>query len=109
MDAGSNASPGFHLFSGATLLCAFFIATDPVSAATSTTGRLVYGVGMTAPFVLAAFFVAPFMRFMARFRRHLGVVEKVMGALLVLFGILIATNAINYIANWLVLFWPEIG
>ena len=46
IDAGSNPSPGFHLFSGATLLCAFFIATDPVSAATSTTGRLVYGLGI---------------------------------------------------------------
>ena len=46
VDAGSNASPGFHLFSGATLLCAFFIATDPVSAATSASGRLVYGIGI---------------------------------------------------------------
>ena len=43
---GSNASPGFHLFSGATILCAFFIATDPVSAATSPRGRLVYGFGI---------------------------------------------------------------
>lgn len=43
---GSNAGPGFHLFSGATLLCAFFIATDPVSAATSPRGRLVYGFGI---------------------------------------------------------------
>lgn len=38
--------PGFHLFAGATLLGAFFIATDPVSAATSTPGRLVYGAGI---------------------------------------------------------------
>lgn len=43
---GANASPGFHLFSGATILCAFFIATDPVSAATSPKGRLIYGVGI---------------------------------------------------------------
>ena len=43
---GSNAAPGFHLFSGATILCAFFIATDPVSAATSPRGRLVYGLGI---------------------------------------------------------------
>lgn len=43
---GSNASPGFHLFSGATILCAFFIATDPVSAATSSKGRFVYGCGI---------------------------------------------------------------
>lgn len=38
--------PGFHLFSGATMLAAFFIATDPVSAATSRRGRLAYGFGI---------------------------------------------------------------
>jgi len=31
-----------HLFSGATMLAAFFIATDPVSAATSAKGKLIY-------------------------------------------------------------------
>jgi len=46
VDPGSNPSPGFHLFSGATILCAFFIATDPVSAATSPKGRLIYGFGI---------------------------------------------------------------
>jgi len=46
IDQGSNATPGFHLFSGATILCAFFIATDPVSAATSPKGRFVYGCGI---------------------------------------------------------------
>ncbi len=43
---GTNPSPGFHLFAGATILCAFFIATDPVSAATSPRGRLIYGFGI---------------------------------------------------------------
>ncbi|AFT71231.1 Electron transport complex protein rnfD [Alloalcanivorax dieselolei B5] len=37
------ADPLFHLFSGGTMLGAFFIATDPVSAATSSRGRLIYG------------------------------------------------------------------
>ncbi len=46
VDPGTNAGPGFHLFSGATILCAFFIATDPVSAATSPRGRFVIGVGI---------------------------------------------------------------
>jgi electron transport complex protein RnfD len=46
MEPGSQASPGFHLFGGATILCAFFIATDPVSAATSTKGRMIYGLGI---------------------------------------------------------------
>ncbi len=46
MSSGSHPGPGFHLFSGATLLGAFFIATDPVSAAASPRGRLIYGFGI---------------------------------------------------------------
>lgn len=41
-----TGSIGFHLFSGATMLGAFFIATDPVSAATSVRGKLIYGAGI---------------------------------------------------------------
>ncbi|KPJ96872.1 MAG: electron transporter RnfD [Gammaproteobacteria bacterium SG8_15] len=40
------AGPLFHLFSGATMLCAFFIATDPVSAATTPLGKVIYGLGI---------------------------------------------------------------
>ncbi|MCP3127362.1 electron transport complex subunit RsxD [Shewanella sp. KJ2020] len=39
----TQANPLFHLFSGATMLAAFFIATDPVTAATSPRGRLIFG------------------------------------------------------------------
>ena len=39
-------SPLFHLFSGAAMLGAFFIATDPVSASTTPRGRLYYGFGI---------------------------------------------------------------
>jgi Na+-translocating ferredoxin:NAD+ oxidoreductase subunit D len=45
-DPGAYAGPIFHLTSGASMLGAFFIATDPVSAATSDRGRLVYGAGI---------------------------------------------------------------
>jgi electron transport complex protein RnfD len=48
LDPGVNAGPLFHALSGATMLGAFFIATDPVSAATSDRGRLVYGFGIGA-------------------------------------------------------------
>ncbi len=46
IEPGTNPSPGFHLFGGAAILCAFFVATDPVSAATSPKGRLIYGIGI---------------------------------------------------------------
>ena len=48
-DGGSSTSPGsplFHLLSGATMLGAFFIVTDPVSGAATPRGRLVFGIGV---------------------------------------------------------------
>ncbi|EHQ52825.1 MULTISPECIES: electron transport complex subunit RsxD [Ectothiorhodospira] len=42
------ASPLFHVFSGAAILGAFFIATDPVSASTTPRGRLIFGAGVGA-------------------------------------------------------------
>jgi Na+-translocating ferredoxin:NAD+ oxidoreductase subunit D len=39
----SSGSPLFHLLSGATMLGAFFIVTDPVSSAVSNKGRIIYG------------------------------------------------------------------
>ncbi len=45
-DGGSSASggsPAYHLFSGATMLGAFFIVTDPVTSAVSNRGRVIYG------------------------------------------------------------------
>lgn len=48
-DSGSSLSEGspmLHLFSGATMLGAFFIITDPVSGATSNKGRLIFGAGV---------------------------------------------------------------
>jgi electron transport complex protein RnfD len=46
LDPGHYAGPGFHLFSGGSMLGAFFIATDPVSSATTDRGRLIYGAGI---------------------------------------------------------------
>ena len=42
----SNGSPLFHLLTGATMLGAFFIVTDPVSGATSQLGRIIFGAGV---------------------------------------------------------------
>jgi len=46
VDAGVYPTPMFHVFSGGAMLGAFFIATDPVSAATTPRGRLLYGAGI---------------------------------------------------------------
>jgi electron transport complex protein RnfD len=46
IEPARHASPLFHVFGGATLLGAFFIATDPISASTTPRGRLIYGAGI---------------------------------------------------------------
>ena len=47
-DPGSNPSPMHHVFSGAIILGALFIATDPVTGCTSSRGRLWFGAGVGA-------------------------------------------------------------
>ncbi|GLT08504.1 cytochrome c biogenesis protein CcdA [Sulfitobacter sp. PR48] len=94
---------------GPVLAAILFTAAGADTAGSGALLLFVYGLGMTAPFVLAALFIGPFMRWMARFRRHLGLIEKLMGVMLILFGILIATNTINYIAQWMLEIAPDIG
>jgi cytochrome c-type biogenesis protein len=94
---------------GPVLAAILFTAAGAETAGRGAALLFVYGVGMTAPFVLAAMFVGPFMTWMRGFRHHLPKIEKAMGVLLILFAVLIGTNTINYIANWMVQYWPQIG
>ncbi len=91
---------------GPVLAAILFTAAGQESAAEGAWLLFFYGFGMTFPFIVAAFFIGPFMKFMGRFRRHLGTVEKVMGVLLIIFGIMIATETVNYIGNWLLQTFP---
>lgn len=94
---------------GPVLAAILFTAAGADTASTGAWLLFVYGLGMTAPFIMAAFFIGPFMRWMTRFRRHLGTIEKIMGAMLIVFGLLIATNSMNYIAQWMLAVGPDIG
>jgi len=46
LDPQSHPFPAFHLFAGGTILGAFFIATDPVTASTTPRGQLIYGAAI---------------------------------------------------------------
>lgn len=48
IDPSQYAPPWFHLWSGAAIFGAFFIATDPVTASTTPRGRFIYGAGIGA-------------------------------------------------------------
>lgn len=69
----------------------------------------VYSAGIGIPFLLAALFSSAFLGFLQRFRRHLGRIEKVMGALLILTGVLIMTGSMNEIGYWMQQAFPALG
>lgn len=68
-----------------------------------------YSLGLGIPFLLAALFSGAFMRFLSRFRVHLGLVEKAMGGLLVLAGILFLTGGVQKAAYWLLETFPGLA
>jgi cytochrome c-type biogenesis protein len=70
---------------------------------------LVYSLGIGVPFLIAAAFASAFMRWSLRFRARLGLIEKAMGALLVIAGVVIFTGQMPTIAYWLIETFPALG
>jgi cytochrome c-type biogenesis protein len=68
-----------------------------------------YSLGLGIPFLIAALFSGAFMRFLSRFRVHLGKVEKAMGALLVAAGVLFLTGGMQSFSFWLLENFPALG
>jgi cytochrome c-type biogenesis protein len=69
----------------------------------------VYSAGLGIPFILAAMFVKPFLSWLAKFRKNLGTVEKAMGALLVVTGILFITGGMQTMAWWMLELFPSLA
>ncbi len=66
----------------------------------------VYSAGLGIPFLLAALFSSRFMSFARKFRTNMGVVEKVIGGLLVVSGVLFLTGGMQKMAFWLLETFP---
>ncbi len=60
----------------------------------------IYSLGLGVPFLLAGVAIGPFLTFFQGFKKHLGTVEKVMGGLLVLTGVLFLSGQFTRIAYW---------
>ena len=66
----------------------------------------VYSLGLGIPFLLAAAGVGSFLSFQRRFRKHMTAVERVMGGLLVVTGIMFLTGAMQTFSYWLIETFP---
>ncbi|MDH3793143.1 MAG: cytochrome c biogenesis protein CcdA, partial [Rhodospirillales bacterium] len=94
---------------GPVLAAILFVAGAGDSVLEGTLLLTAYALGIGLPFLAAALAARPFMAFMARFRRYLGAVEKVMGGLLVLTGVLFLTGTMSEIAYWILEAFPDLG
>jgi cytochrome c-type biogenesis protein len=94
---------------GPVLAAILFVAGSEDSVMRGASLLAAYAAGIGIPFIGAALFAPLFLKFMARFRRHIVWIERIMGAALVLTGILFITGGINDIGNWLLQTFPELG
>ena len=61
----------------------------------------VYALGLGVPFFLAAVFIERSMALMARLKRHMKLIERLMGGLLVLVGLALVTGAFTDFSYWM--------
>jgi cytochrome c-type biogenesis protein len=85
-----------------------------VAGASDTVGQgaillAVYSLGLGIPFIVAAAFAPLFLRWLRSFRRFLPVVEKGMGAFLVLTGIFFMTGQVATISYWMLEAFPGLA
>jgi cytochrome c-type biogenesis protein len=85
------------------------IAASEATVAKGAGLLAVYSLGLGIPFLAAAFAVEPFAKFLARFRTYLPMVEKTMGALLVLTGVAFLTGFVSEASYWLLEAFPVLG
>ncbi len=94
---------------GPILAAILAIAASEATVAKGAGMLAIYSLGLGIPFIAAAFAIEPFAAFLARFRAHLGLVEKAMGGLLVLTGIAFLTGAVTQASFWLLDAFPMLG
>lgn len=94
---------------GPILAVVLALAANEASLTAGVKLLLAYSLGLGIPFVLAAVAIRPFLSFMQRFRRYLGTMEKIMGALLVLTGIMFLTGSLNWFGQWLLDTFPVLS
>lgn len=85
------------------------IAASRGSAIEGASLLFVYAIGIGVPFLLAAAFVTPFLRFVQRFRKHFRAVEIAVGVLLIGTGLMVMTGTFQEIGAWMLDRWPDLG
>jgi len=94
---------------GPVLAAILFVAGSEDSVTYGVSLLAVYSAGLGIPFLAAALAVKPFMGFMKKFRTHMQTVERVIGVLLVLTGVMFLTGTFSTLSYWLLETIPTLG
>ncbi len=94
---------------GPVLAAILAIAAQEESVAQGALLLSVYSAGLGIPFLVAAAAMGPFVSFLQRFRRHMHLVEIVMGLFLIITGIMFLTGTIQTISVWLLETFPSLA
>ena len=94
---------------GPVLAAILFVAGTEDTVTSGAALLAVYSLGIGLPFLLASLFAGPFMALMRRFRAHMDKVEKTMGALLVLTGVMFLTGQMATLSYWLLETFPGLA
>lgn len=94
---------------GPVLAAILFVAASEESLWQGTLLLGTYAAGLGIPFLAAALAAGPFLRFMRRFRGRVRTVERVLGAALVITGVLFITGSVNDIGFWMLETFPGLG
>ena len=94
---------------GPVLSAILSMAATEENVATGAGLLAVYSAGLGVPFLLAAFAINGFLKFMRRFRRYLGLVEKIMGAFLVITGVMFLTGTMQTLSYWMLEMFPSLA
>ncbi|PPD43181.1 MAG: cytochrome C biogenesis protein [Methylocystis sp.] len=68
-----------------------------------------YSLGLGLPFIGAGLALGRFLAFVARFRKHFGTVEKIVGVLLILTGVGFLTGGVQEMSFWLLELFPGLA
>jgi cytochrome c-type biogenesis protein len=69
----------------------------------------VYALGLGLPFLLAAVFIERSMVFMAKLKKHMKLIERLMGGLLLVVGLALLTGAFTDFSYWMLETYEVLG
>ena len=85
------------------------LASEQGSVGRGTVMLAFYAIGLGLPFLLAAIFAQRSIGVMNRLKRHMGMIEKISGIMLIVVGAMLALGIFTAISNWLIRTFPAIA